>query len=144
MIGKHLLFVYGTLKRGFPRNHALKNARYLGIARTTPSYGMYAYGGFPALVDQVLAEASSVKAENVIYGELYEVDDADLTVIDIIEGTDRGLFERREVKLSDTTLTSLPANDQVWVNLINKTAKTYFFKRNLNGAADNGMLWTQR
>lgn len=143
-MNKHLVFCYGTLKRGFSRNNAMAEQRYLGIARTTQHYGMYAYGGYPALVDKTLAEASGLTAEKHVFGELYEVDDAGLVALDRIEGTDHGLFERRQVKLEDLTLASLPTNDLVWSNIANKSAMAYFFKKPLKGAADCGSLWTQK
>lgn len=143
-MGKHLVFVYGTLKRGFTRSHALREERYIGIANTAPRYGMFGYGGYPALVDQTLAEISGVTATKRIYGELYEVDDACIPELDKIEGTDKGLFERREIELDHITLASLPVTDAVWQSIANKKAQAYFFKRNLNGAADCGSLWVQK
>ena len=138
------MFIYGTLKRGFVRHYALREQRYIGIARTQPQYAMYGYGGYPALVDKTLAEASGVNAENRIFGELYEVDDACVIELDKIEGTDKGLFERREIALGEVTMTGLPTDDAVWKALSNKTAQAYFFKRKLNGDADCGQLWVQK
>jgi len=143
-MGKHLVFVYGTLKRGFSRGNALREQRYIGIARTEPKYGMYGYGGFPALVDETLAEASGLDASKRIFGELYEVDDACVMELDKIEGTDRGLFERRDVALSEITMTSLPTDDAVWGGLTRKVAQGYFFKKKLTGAGDCGPLWVQK
>jgi gamma-glutamylcyclotransferase (GGCT)/AIG2-like uncharacterized protein YtfP len=143
-MGKHLVFVYGTLKRGFSRSHALREQRYIGIARTQPQYAMYGYGGYPALVDQTLAEASGVHAVNRIFGELYEVDDTCMIELDKIEGTDKGLFERRDISLGEVTMTSLPTDDAVWGGLSRKVAQAYFFKKKLNGAGDCGPLWVQK
>lgn len=140
----HLMFIYGTLKRGFVRHHALREQRYIGIARTQPQYAMYGYGGYPALVDKTLAEASGVHAEGRIFGELYEVDDSCMMELDKIEGTDKGLFERRDIVLGEITMSGLPTDEHVWRSLSNKTAQAYFFKRKLNGAADCGQLWVQK
>lgn len=137
----HLIFVYGTLKQGFSRHHYIKEQKYLGIARTEPKYAMFAYGGFPALVDEKLAALSNHTATNKIYGELYQVDDMCMRQLDIIEGTDEGLFERKNISLLDITLTGLPTNDGVWKKIAEKTAQAYFFKQNLKGAADRGTLW---
>lgn len=143
-MGKHLVFVYGTLKRGFSRSSALREQRYIGIARTEPKYGMFGYGGFPALVDETLAEASNVTAKNRIFGELYEVDDACMQELDKIEGTDRGLFERRDIALGEITMTTLPSDEAVWGGLTRKVAQAYFFKKKLAGAGDCGPLWVQK
>ena len=139
---KHLVFVYGTLKRGFSRNNALQNQRYLGIARTEPKYAMYGYGGYPALIDNKLAELSDIIIQpKSIFGELYEVDDICIRELDEIEGTDAGLFERKEIHLSDVTLSALPTNESVWIGFTKKTAQAYFFKRSLRGAGDCGQVW---
>ena len=105
---------------------------------------MYAFGGYPALVDQTLAEASGVHAGNKVFGELYEVDDTCIMELDKIEGTDKGLFERREVDLGEVTLASLPYTDSVWSAITRKKAQAYFFKKNLNGAGDCGPIWVQK
>jgi len=143
-MGKHLVFVYGTLKRGFSRSSALREQRYIGIARTEPKYGMFGYGGFPALVDETLAEASGITAKTRIFGELYEVDDACMQELDKIEGTDRGLFERRDIALGEITMTTLPSDEAVWGGLTRKVAQAYFFKKKLAGAGDCGPLWVQK
>lgn len=139
----HLIFVYGTLKRGFSRNSALRNCRYLGVARTIPAYGMYAYGGFPALVDKTLADSSNIQATTAIFGELYEVDDLTMVELDKIECVDQNLFQRLDVSLDVVTLMTLPISKEAWKRLADKVAQAYFFKRDLSGAADCGSLWTQ-
>ena len=85
------LFVYGTLKRGFCRHKAIAEQTFLGPARTASRYLMYNVGSFPGLVH------ATDGAE--IEGELYEVDDALLAVLDRIEGTDMGLFRRKAIEL---------------------------------------------
>lgn len=143
-MGKHLVFVYGTLKRGFSRSSALREQRYIGIARTEPKYGIFGYGGYPALVDEALAEVSGIVASKRIFGELYEVDDACMQELDKIEGTDKGLFERRDIALGEITMTSLPTDEAVWGGLTRKVAQAYFFKKKLTGAGDCGPLWVQK
>ena len=143
-MGKHLVFMYGTSKRGFSRNSALREQRYIGIAKTEPKYGIFGYGGFPALVDDVLAEASGVVAGKKIFGELYEVDDACMQELDKSEGTAKGLFERRDIYLGEITMTSLPTDEATWGSLTRKVAQSYFFKKKLAGAGDCGPLWLQK
>lgn len=143
-MGKILIFAYGTLKRGFSRSSALRDQRYIGIAKTEDIYGMFRYGGFPALIDKTLAEVSGVTANNRIFGELYEVDDSCIQDLDKIEGVDKGFFERRDVSLGEITMTSLPTDEAVWGSITRKTAKTYFFKQKLTGAGDCGPIWLQK
>jgi gamma-glutamylaminecyclotransferase len=141
---KHLVFVYGTLKQGHTRHNAIREQRYLGIARTEPLYGMYQFGGYPCLVDEITAEQSGQTAGRSIYGELYEVDDACMAELDKIEGVSHGLFERKEIKLGEVTLSHLPTNDDVFRAIASKSAIGYHFKKNLTGARDCGPLWTVR
>ena len=140
----HLIFCYGSLKRGFNRHGILSDQRYIGVARTSPHYAMFGYGGFPALVDETLAEVSGVVAKNHIFGELYEVDDACMMQLDAIEGVDRGLFDRKEIHLDSITMVGLPVSEDVWKSIAAKKAQAYFFQLKLNGAADCGVLWTQK
>jgi gamma-glutamylaminecyclotransferase len=62
------LFVFGTLKRGFPLAPALDGARYLGAFRTVERYPMLVAGEWfaPMLLPQ------PGRGEHVA-GELYEV-----------------------------------------------------------------------
>jgi len=138
-----LLFVYGTLKQGFSRNQALKDQRYLGTAKTAPVYGMYAYGGFPALVDFKLAEESEVSASNSIFGEVYEVTDTCILEIDKIEGVEFNLFERKIVEIKSFTLLRLPLFQESWNHIEKNTAQAYLFRRNLKGAANCGSFWAR-
>lgn len=137
----HLLFVYGTLKRGFPRDRVLRNSRYLGIAKTLPDYGMYAFRGYPALVDKNLALNSEVKSESYVFGELYEIDDHTISEVDIIESVEANLFKRASVNLDSITLTTLPTSQKTWDGIRNKIATAYFFQRDLRGAADCSPIW---
>jgi len=85
------VFVYGTLKRGFPNFEAgLGKARFLAPARTLQRYPLYIQGRWfaPAL----LPEPGRGRR---ILGELFDVVPATLAVLDAIEGVGRpGGFER--------------------------------------------------
>lgn len=142
-MGKHLVFVYGTLKSGHTRQSAMREERYIGIAKTMPKYGMYQYGSYPAMVD---SELDGVTIGRAIYGELYEVSDAGMMALDEIEGTGHGLFERKPVELDTVTLTQLPVEEKTWLKIANKTAVAYVFKNlsKLHGARDCGSIWTMR
>lgn len=140
-MNKQLLFVYGTLKQGFTRNSALQNQRFLGTACTKPQYGMYAYGGFPALVDESLAVQSNVNANTAIYGELYEVDDQCMTTLDKIEGVDSALFKRGTIELDTITLANLPLSQNAWNAVESKVSTGYLFCRKLNVVVDCGSLY---
>jgi gamma-glutamylaminecyclotransferase len=139
-----LLFVYGTLKKGFSRHSALQDQRYLGTARTQPKYAIYHHGGYPAMVDEHLASQSEVLAQNSIYGELYEAGDETLVALDKIEGVDYNLFKRRTIDLDEISLLLLPISNATWEMVESKTAHSYLFQKNLKGCADCGNYWAKR
>jgi gamma-glutamylcyclotransferase (GGCT)/AIG2-like uncharacterized protein YtfP len=89
--GCSLLFVYGTLMRGEMNHERLAGARFLGEARSAPGFTLLDLGPWPALRDE---GGSSVP------GELYEVDDALLDVLDVLEGHP-DWYLRQEIPLAD-------------------------------------------
>ncbi len=77
----HRVFVFGTLKRGFPlHDEGLEGARYLGAYRTVASYPMVVADRWfaPMMFDET-GEGSRVK------GELYGVSDETLERLDVLE-----------------------------------------------------------
>ncbi len=80
---KFRVFVYGTLKRGFPLHRYLAGARFLGEARLE-GFEMFDLGWYPGIVP----------GEGVVYGEVYDVGPGTLALLDEIE--DEGEeYERR-------------------------------------------------
>jgi gamma-glutamylaminecyclotransferase len=75
-----LLFVYGTLKHGFPNAHVNAGIRRPGRFRTRECLPMYllGHGHVPCVV-------LSPGMGHQIHGEVYEVDDAALAVMDKLE-----------------------------------------------------------
>jgi len=74
---KSLVFVYGTLKRGFSNNAILGNSRLIGDWRTDPVFKMLHLGYFPGVV---------FPGEDSIKGELFEVNDVIMEKLDVLEG----------------------------------------------------------
>ena len=132
-----VLFVYGTLKQGFPNHAHISRERYLGIAATAPKYEMYRYGSYPALIDGKESPLS-------IHGELYEVVDSQLIQLDKLEGVDVGLFERKQLELSSVSLTRLPLEQCSYDSIKALTVEAYFFKKPILGAANCGPFWGSR
>jgi gamma-glutamylcyclotransferase (GGCT)/AIG2-like uncharacterized protein YtfP len=88
------IFVYGTLKEGYPNHYAyLQGAKKLGVAKLEGI--MFHLGGFPAIN---LSEPLST-----IHGEVYQVDWDDILAMDMLEGVDRGFYDRIEVKIPQYT-----------------------------------------
>jgi gamma-glutamylcyclotransferase (GGCT)/AIG2-like uncharacterized protein YtfP len=87
----HLIFVYGTLRKGHGNHHLLKDAHWYGVGRTEEQYALYLVSGYPYV--------NGKESRYPIIGELYGVDDATLATLDRLEGHPR-YYERREVAVT--------------------------------------------
>lgn len=87
---KHLVFVYGTLRRGGVRamSERFPGAKFVADAKVSGS--LYDLGEYPGLL---LGESSSP-----VVGEVYEVDDALLKELDGIEASSD--YWRKQVEVS--------------------------------------------
>jgi gamma-glutamylaminecyclotransferase len=78
----HLVFVYGTLKKGFPNHaHYMASAGFLGRYQTLQKYPLVLFGSrhVPGMLDRP-------GDGHHIEGELYEVNDECLGRMDVLEG----------------------------------------------------------
>lgn len=74
-----LLFVYGSLKEGYPNAHVNQGIRIPGHYRTAQAHPFYlAHGSMPCLLP---ATGQGFK----VLGELYRVSEADLAAMDVLE-----------------------------------------------------------
>ncbi|HCN78034.1 MAG TPA: gamma-glutamylcyclotransferase [Verrucomicrobiales bacterium] len=87
-----LVFVYGTLKRGKSNHAFLDGQKFAGLAVTRAVYRMYDAGGYPGLVYDV---------ENgcPIRGEVWDVDEACLERLDVLENVAGGDYQREKIAL---------------------------------------------
>ena len=69
-----LVFVYGTLKKGYGNHHLLKNAEFVGDATVK---GTLYVEGLPMYRSE---------GDGVVHGELYQVDNVTLGALDMLEG----------------------------------------------------------
>ena len=74
---EQIIFVYGTLKLGYGKHHLLEGAQFLGPAKTLEKYSMY---------ESEIPFVFKGDAVSHIYGELYQVDELTLKMIDKLEG----------------------------------------------------------
>ena len=76
----NIVFVYGTLKKGFPNSHIMKNSKFLGTGETVDKMQMHSCVNkqFPFVID-------SDKKSN-IRGEAYLIDDDTEKDLDYLEG----------------------------------------------------------
>jgi len=89
-MNQHLVFVYGTLRRGGPGAMSLRfpNSRFVGEAKVSGS--LFDLGAYPGLL---LDESNSL-----VTGEVYEVDEEILNKLDDFESSSNYL--RKQVEIS--------------------------------------------
>ena len=93
-----LVFVYGTLKRGFFNHHILASSNYnegavsfASLARTVECFPLFLdYYRIPYLVDRPGVGGR-------ISGELWQVDDPTLAALDELEGVAKGRYSRMKI-----------------------------------------------
>jgi gamma-glutamylaminecyclotransferase len=86
----YLVFVYGTLKKGFSNHRLLVGSEYLGSAQTVEKYAMYSTGTPIVLKNEAVSP---------IHGELYQVNEATLAALDSLEGHP-DWYRREEVEIA--------------------------------------------
>ncbi len=74
---EQLVFVYGTLKKGYINHRLLVSSELLGRGRTVKEYAMYSMGVPIVVKDEQVSP---------IIGELYKVDETTLVYLDSLEG----------------------------------------------------------
>ncbi|MBB5349447.1 gamma-glutamylcyclotransferase [Desulfoprunum benzoelyticum] len=87
----YLVFVYGTLKKGFSNHRLLTGAEFVGAAQTLEKFAMYYSTGTPIVLKE--------EAVSPIFGELYRVDEKILAALDSLEGHP-DWYRREQVDIS--------------------------------------------
>lgn len=91
--GPHLVFVYGTLKRGEANHHHLAGQHFVAAARTQPGFTLYQPADYPGMV-------CDHTDRDGVTGEIWAVDPACLARLDEFEGVPEGLYRRVTVPLA--------------------------------------------
>lgn len=78
---EHRVFVYGTLRQGESRRGALEESIEISKKAQLAGFKMYHLGGFPGIV-----RIKDDEKANPILGELYQINENTLAVLDRIEG----------------------------------------------------------
>jgi gamma-glutamylaminecyclotransferase len=112
-----MVFVYGTLKRGFANHAFLAGQRFEGVARTLPHYRLYDNGAHPCMVE-------AGQQGEAVAGELWRVDDKTLARLDEFEGVPYP-FARRQIQVADI---SIPVF-------------AYLYQGDVAGMSDSGDHW---
>jgi gamma-glutamylaminecyclotransferase len=89
---RHLVFVYGTLKRGGENHGYLAGQTFLGNARTRPGFRLYHLKGYPGLVRDPADQQG-------VAGEVWGVTGKALATLDVFEGVPEGLYQRVPIDL---------------------------------------------
>jgi gamma-glutamylcyclotransferase (GGCT)/AIG2-like uncharacterized protein YtfP len=84
-----LLFVYGTLRRDAANHRELRDATFIGHARTQPKYELVDMGGYPALLEG---------GADAVVGEVYEIPGALLVALDAFEEVP-DLYQRKDIAI---------------------------------------------
>lgn len=92
-MNKHLVFAYGTLRRGGAGAMSTRFPSSKFIAEATVRGSLYDLGAYPGLL---LNEADSL-----VTGEVYEVDDETLNKLDEFEATSHYLRQQVEISLNN-------------------------------------------
>ena len=114
-----LIFVYGSLKRGYALHSLLRQQLFLGNAVTEPLYRMFDLGNYPGLVP--CADGLAIR------GEIYRVDSETLHRLDEAEGVAEALYARREILLQS--------------NFLEETVHAWFWQGDVTGKVDCGVQW---
>ncbi|MFK7778008.1 MAG: gamma-glutamylcyclotransferase family protein [Gimesia sp.] len=120
---RSLIFVYGTLKRGYCRSHHLTGQMFLGEAVTSPGYLMYDCGEYPGLVVDINDGVS-------IQGELWSVDEKGISLLDQVEGVAENWFSRESVALIKPT--------------VDQPVQAYYFQGDVTRLSRYGCNWIKR
>ena len=108
------IFVYGTLMTGLQRQRALSRSHFIGNGTITGE--LYDLGRFPALV----------KGDSNVLGEVYEISEQTLNMLDQIESYD-----------PDNHQESLYVRQAVNVHLDSSgepiSAESYYYNRSIKG-----------
>lgn len=118
----HLIFVYGTLKRGCKNHAQMAGQTYLADARSGAGYRLYDLGDYPGLVPDE-------NDRDGVLGEIWSVDEAALRRLDQFEGIDEGLYARRPIVLN-------PPHDALPVD-------AYLFLGSVHGRPALGPEWRE-
>jgi len=103
---RFMVFVYGSLKRGFGNHYFLRDAKYCGNTETVDAtFCMHSMGPFPAVTE-------SNDNGYHITGELYEVDADTMNALDKLEGN--GVFYTRKL----VRVYTLEGTVEAWMYLL--------------------------
>tara|TARA_Y100001963_G_C6628802_1_gene375274 strand:- start:260 stop:655 length:396 start_codon:yes stop_codon:yes gene_type:complete len=128
---KKLVFVYGTLKFGFSNYRLLWDSKLIGRGITTKKFALYE-AGIPFVMEH--------ESDTEIYGEVYEVDEQTLAILDSLEGHPY-MYER---KRSNVRLIN-GENCMPWIYFYQGECKQLGMNKIINGVfKQDKKLWNNQ
>jgi len=87
-----LLFVYGSLKKGFSNHHLLKKAEFKKQCKTGEKFALINLGYYPALIEKPCYQ---------VEGELYEIRDDDEETLKAIDKLEQypDFYDKKVIRL---------------------------------------------
>ncbi|MBL9180269.1 MAG: gamma-glutamylcyclotransferase [Verrucomicrobiaceae bacterium] len=113
------VFVYGTLKRGADNHGWIEKQQFVAKARTKPLYRLFDLGGYPGMIRDDNGRA--------IEGEIWDVGEAGLTQLDVLEDIEGGEYERVVIELEG--------------EFADQRVEGYLYLRGTEGRRDAGACW---
>lgn len=92
-----IIFVYGTLKRGFRASEMLASSKFIGSVKTKPFYKLFSRTNYPCMVYCPIDG-------NQVSGEIYEIDYLTLKRLNEYECTGSGLYSLEVIEIDKNTL----------------------------------------
>lgn len=89
-----IVFVYGTLRKGFGNHYLLRTSEYLGEFRQPVHFDMVDMGAYPGLVETNTPFSSTITVE------AYKIDKETLKRLDNLEGYPL-FYNRKVIKIGD-------------------------------------------
>lgn len=121
-----LVFVYGTLKSGFPNHRVLRGSRFVDDGYTRNRFFFANLGRFPAILqDENCTEFKNLR-KVVVHGEIYSVNDSTLKDLDSLEGYP-DLYTRKIIPITTykgtlncwTYFLNVPLSVEKFINISN-------------------------
>lgn len=118
---KHIVAVYGSLRKGLHNHHLLKQADYLGMDYV-PNFDMFSMGGFP-----YLKPSSTDKVTTI---EVYSVTDSEFARLDCLEGYPH-FYDRKKIstKYGDAWIYFIDNPNPSQLEVTSRDWKTYYLER---------------
>jgi gamma-glutamylcyclotransferase (GGCT)/AIG2-like uncharacterized protein YtfP len=105
---RHRVGVYGSLRQG-QGNHGLINGWVrVGTYSTPPRFTLHSLGSYPGMTD---GGTTAVRVE------VYDVDDATLARLDVLEGNGR-FYERRRITVHGAEDPGSPPSTIAWIYVL--------------------------